>query len=92
MFNSFSLIDLTVVFRMMSDYSVETINDGLSEFNVVFNGPKESMLKQLVTCLVRYSSHYPCFPSSLPFFLYIYYLITRKCPHGHVCNLCDIFI
>ena len=30
--------------RMMSDYKVETINDGLSEFNVMFNGPKDSML------------------------------------------------
>ncbi|XP_019703585.1 ubiquitin-conjugating enzyme E2 4 isoform X4 [Elaeis guineensis] len=28
--------------RMMSDYIVETINDGLSEFNVEFHGPKES--------------------------------------------------
>lgn len=27
---------------MMSDYSVETINDGLNEFNVEFNGPKDS--------------------------------------------------
>lgn len=26
----------------MSDYSVETINDGLNEFNVEFHGPKES--------------------------------------------------
>ncbi|XP_031092628.1 ubiquitin-conjugating enzyme E2-23 kDa-like isoform X2 [Ipomoea triloba] len=28
--------------RMMSDYTVETINDGLNEFNVEFHGPKES--------------------------------------------------
>ena len=28
--------------RMMSDYKVETINDGLNEFNVEFHGPKES--------------------------------------------------
>lgn len=28
--------------RMMSDYNVETINDGLNEFNVDFHGPKES--------------------------------------------------
>lgn len=26
----------------MSDYNVETINDGLNEFNVEFHGPKES--------------------------------------------------
>ncbi|KAF2282907.1 hypothetical protein GH714_043327 [Hevea brasiliensis] len=30
-------------FRMMSDYNVETINDGLNEFNVEFHGPKESL-------------------------------------------------
>lgn len=29
--------------RMMSDYTVETINDGLTEFNVEFHGPKESL-------------------------------------------------
>ncbi|KAL9264652.1 Ubiquitin-conjugating enzyme E2 5-like protein [Drosera capensis] len=29
--------------RMMSNYTVETINDGLSEFNVFFNGPKGSL-------------------------------------------------
>ncbi|KAG4942828.1 hypothetical protein JHK85_047474 [Glycine max] len=28
---------------MMSDYAVETINDGLNEFNVEFHGPKESL-------------------------------------------------
>jgi len=27
----------------MSDYRVETINDGLTEFNVEFHGPKESI-------------------------------------------------
>lgn len=29
--------------RMMSDYTVETTNDGLTEFNVEFHGPKQSM-------------------------------------------------
>lgn len=28
---------------MMSDYKVETVDDGLCEFNVEFNGPKESI-------------------------------------------------
>ncbi|KAF7838352.1 ubiquitin-conjugating enzyme E2-23 kDa-like isoform X1 [Senna tora] len=28
---------------MMSDYNVETVNDGLNEFNVEFHGPKESL-------------------------------------------------
>jgi len=36
-----------LLFRMMSDYTVETINDGLSEFNVEFHGPKESTVKIL---------------------------------------------
>ncbi|KAK9747940.1 hypothetical protein RND81_02G025200 [Saponaria officinalis] len=35
--------DMDVMKLMMSDYSVEMINDGLSEFNVMFNGPKESL-------------------------------------------------
>ncbi|XP_008780946.1 ubiquitin-conjugating enzyme E2-23 kDa-like isoform X3 [Phoenix dactylifera] len=34
--------DMDVMKLMMSDYTVETINDGLSEFNVEFHGPKES--------------------------------------------------
>lgn len=29
---------------MMNDYKVETINDSANEFNVVFNGPKNSKL------------------------------------------------
>ncbi|GMN45839.1 hypothetical protein TIFTF001_015027 [Ficus carica] len=32
-----------LLLRMMSDYNVETINDGLNEFNVEFNGPKDSL-------------------------------------------------
>ncbi|CAN0890252.1 Ubiquitin-conjugating enzyme E2 5 [Linum grandiflorum] len=34
--------EMDVMKLMMSDYNVETINDGLNEFNVEFNGPKES--------------------------------------------------
>ncbi|XP_028088817.1 ubiquitin-conjugating enzyme E2-23 kDa-like isoform X2 [Camellia sinensis] len=33
----------TSAFWMMSDYAVEPINDGISEFNVEFHGPKESL-------------------------------------------------
>jgi ubiquitin-conjugating enzyme E2 D/E/ubiquitin-conjugating enzyme E2 H len=29
---------------MMSDYKVETINDGMQEFYVEFNGPKDSKI------------------------------------------------
>ncbi|XP_022137204.1 ubiquitin-conjugating enzyme E2-23 kDa-like isoform X1 [Momordica charantia] len=35
--------DMDVMKLMMSDYKVEMIDDGLSEFNVEFNGPKESL-------------------------------------------------
>ncbi|XP_028094485.1 ubiquitin-conjugating enzyme E2-23 kDa-like isoform X1 [Camellia sinensis] len=35
--------DMDVMKLMMSDYAVEPINDGISEFNVEFHGPKESL-------------------------------------------------
>ncbi|XP_021634546.1 ubiquitin-conjugating enzyme E2-23 kDa isoform X2 [Manihot esculenta] len=35
--------EMDVMKLMMSDYNVETINDGLNEFNVDFHGPKESL-------------------------------------------------
>lgn len=34
---------MDVMKLMMSDYTVETVNDGLNEFNVLFNGPKDSI-------------------------------------------------
>ncbi|KAK6913142.1 Ubiquitin-conjugating enzyme E2 [Dillenia turbinata] len=34
--------DMDVMKLMMSDFAVETINDGINEFNVEFHGPKES--------------------------------------------------
>lgn len=34
---------MDVMKLMMSDYAVEPINDGISEFNVEFHGPKESL-------------------------------------------------
>lgn len=40
-----SLINMiSFIVRMMSNYAVETINDGINEFNVEFHSPKESML------------------------------------------------
>uniref|UniRef100_A0A3N7HMB2 E2 ubiquitin-conjugating enzyme n=1 Tax=Populus trichocarpa TaxID=3694 RepID=A0A3N7HMB2_POPTR len=35
--------EMDVMKLMMSDYNVETINDGLNDFNVEFHGPKESL-------------------------------------------------
>lgn len=37
--------------RMMSDYTVETINDGITEFNVEFHGPKESNATKILVWL-----------------------------------------
>ncbi|KAF3775672.1 Ubiquitin-conjugating enzyme E2 5 [Nymphaea thermarum] len=34
--------EMDVMKLMMSDYAVETINDGIGEFNVEFRGPKDS--------------------------------------------------
>ncbi|KAL3636617.1 hypothetical protein CASFOL_018916 [Castilleja foliolosa] len=36
--------DMDVMKLMMSDYTVEPINDGINEFNVEFHGPKETVL------------------------------------------------
>ncbi|KAL6973273.1 Ubiquitin-conjugating enzyme E2 5 [Sarracenia purpurea var. burkii] len=35
--------EMDVMKLMMSDYTVEMINDGLNEFNVEFHGPKQSL-------------------------------------------------
>lgn len=35
--------DMDVMKLMMSDYTVEPINDGINEFNVEFQGPKQSL-------------------------------------------------
>ncbi|MCL7050331.1 hypothetical protein MKW94_002738 [Papaver nudicaule] len=35
--------DMDVMKLMMSDHTVETIDDGITEFNVKFHGPKESL-------------------------------------------------
>lgn len=45
---------------MMSDYNVETVNDGLNEFNVEFHGPKEStvdILYNFVMSLMKLHMH-----------------------------------
>jgi len=52
--NYFFVTCLTVglmLYRMMSDYNVETINDGLNDFNVEFHGPKESIISSLLLFL-----------------------------------------
>ncbi|CAN1846105.1 Ubiquitin-conjugating enzyme E2 5 [Linum perenne] len=47
---------------MMSDYNVETINDGLNEFNVEFHGPKESkaLYPLLPSIYLWFSSNSSC--------------------------------
>lgn len=44
--------------RMMSDYTVETINDGLNEFNVEFHGPKESTVLTLMLLFLHCVLHF----------------------------------
>ena len=44
--------------RMMSDYIVETINDGLNEFNVEFHGPKESTVLTLMLLFHLHVLHF----------------------------------
>ncbi|CAL5321612.1 unnamed protein product [Camellia sinensis] len=39
--------------RMMSDYAVEPISDGISEFNVEFHGPKENVAEGIVDMIVQ---------------------------------------
>ncbi|CAL5336532.1 unnamed protein product [Camellia sinensis] len=41
------------MYRMMSDYAVEPINDGISEFNVEFHGPKESVAERIVDMIAQ---------------------------------------
>jgi hypothetical protein len=50
---------------MMSDYKVEMINDGMQEFYVEFNGPKES--KQSKSSVPIFSFY--CFLSLIQLFL-----------------------
>jgi len=40
------------VIRMMSDYKVEMINDGMQEFFVEFHGPKESKFLHPFACVI----------------------------------------
>lgn len=51
----------------MSDYTVETINDGLNEFNVEFHGPKESTVLTLMLLFPHHLLHFfHCFDSYAP--------------------------
>jgi hypothetical protein len=47
------LISLVIlcVDRMMSDYKVEMVNDGMNEFYVEFHGPRESMWSNFQVCI-----------------------------------------
>ncbi|KAL0343970.1 UNVERIFIED_CONTAM: Ubiquitin-conjugating enzyme E2 5 [Sesamum angustifolium] len=46
--------DMDVMKLMMSDYTVEPINDGINEFNVEFHGPKESNVSLAVPWIAPY--------------------------------------
>lgn len=70
--------------RMMSDYNVETINDGLNEFNVEFHGPKESTVSShLCFYFVRDTSfHLFCI---WPMHLCLCHCMC--CTHSHISSL-----
>ena len=41
-------------YRMMSDYRVEMVNDGMQEFYVYFHGPNESILLEPFLCFILF--------------------------------------
>lgn len=66
--------DMDVMKLMMSDYKVEMIDDGLSEFNVEFNGPKESLYEAGVWKIhVELPDAYPYKSPSIGFVNKIYH-------------------
>ncbi|KAF3516570.1 hypothetical protein DY000_02061064, partial [Brassica cretica] len=59
---------------MMSDYKVETINDGMQEFFVEFNGPKDSLYEGGVWKIrVELPDAYPYKSPSVGFITKIYH-------------------
>lgn len=59
---------------MMSDYAVETINDGLNEINVFFHGPKDSLYEGGVWKIhVELPDAYPYKSPSIGFLNRIYH-------------------
>ncbi|XP_062170727.1 ubiquitin-conjugating enzyme E2 4-like [Alnus glutinosa] len=66
--------EMDVMKLMMSDYTVETINDGLNEFNVEFHGPKESLYEGGVWKIrVELPDAYPYKSPSIGFLNKIYH-------------------
>ncbi|KAK4756285.1 hypothetical protein SAY87_006412 [Trapa incisa] len=66
--------EMDVMKLMMSDYNVETINDGLNEFNVEFHGPKESLYEGGVWKVhVELPESYPYKSPSIGFITKIYH-------------------
>jgi ABC-type spermidine/putrescine transport system permease subunit I len=45
------ILVILCVDRMMSDYKVEMVNDGMNEFYVEFHGPRESMWSSFQVCI-----------------------------------------
>ncbi len=45
------ILVILCVDRMMSDYKVEMVNDGMNEFYVEFHGPRESMWSNFQVCI-----------------------------------------
>jgi hypothetical protein len=57
---------------MMSDYKVEMINDGMQEFYVEFNGPKESKQSKSSVPIISFY----CFLSLIQLFLKKMFLLV----------------
>jgi len=76
---------MDVMKLMMSDYTVETINDGLNEINVEFHGPKESLYEGGVWKIrVRLPDTYPYKSPSIAFVNKIYHPNVNE-RSGSVC-------
>ncbi|XP_048228850.1 ubiquitin-conjugating enzyme E2 4 isoform X1 [Ricinus communis] len=84
--------EMDVMKLMMSDYNVETINDGLNEFNVEFHGPKGSLYEGGVWKIrVELPDAYPYKSPSIGFVNKIFHpnvdelLSFIGCSSGSVC-------
>ncbi|XP_058752132.1 ubiquitin-conjugating enzyme E2 4-like [Vicia villosa] len=66
--------DMDVMKLMMTDYKVETINDGMQEFFVEFHGPKDSIYQEGVWKIrVELPDGYPYKSPSIGFVNKIYH-------------------